>query len=184
MRLLITGHAGFVGRHFCKYFLDRDHKVVGIDNMVAGKPHEEWMFQPNDKKNFAQLFTDLRSFMANRPSREWGSSSFDLIIHCAAVVGGRVKIEEDPLAVATDLAIDAEFFNWVVRTKPMPKVIYFSSSAIYPLGWQTKELAPIFLYEDLISFNDPNIGMPDMTYGWAKLSGEYLAKFAVEKYGR
>jgi len=185
MRILVTGSHGFVGRHFCKYFLDRDHSVVGIDSMVAGKPHEEWMFQPNNKKKFSQLFADLRSFMANRPSREWGSSSFDLIIHCAAVVGGRLKIEEDPLAVATDLSIDSEFFNWVVRTRPMPKVLYFSSSAVYPAWMQTRKNqinVGDFLREDAVSF-DMEIGCPDMTYGWAKLSGEYLAKFAVEKYG-
>jgi len=27
------------------------------------------------------------------------------------------------------------------------------------------------------------LGMPDMSYGWAKLTGEYLAKLAYEKYG-
>jgi nucleoside-diphosphate-sugar epimerase len=183
MRILISGSHGFVGRHFCKYFLDRDHKVVAIDNMVAGRPHEAWMFQPNDKTHFAQLFCDLRSFMATRPSREWGPQSFDLIIHCAAVIGGRLKIEEDPLAVATDLSIDAEFFNWVVRAKPMPKVIYFSSSAIYPLEWQTKQKQHLFLHEAMVHFNGATFGVPDMTYGFAKLAGEYLAKFAAEKYG-
>lgn len=38
-------------------------------------------------------------------------ADFDLIIHLAAVVGGRMTIEGDPLMVATDLAIDAIFFN-------------------------------------------------------------------------
>lgn len=185
MRILISGSHGFVGRAFCKYFLDRGDDVVGVDSMVAGKPHEEWMFQPNSKKKFCQMFADLRSFMANRPSREWGSHSFDLIVHCAAVVGGRVKIETDPLAVATDLSIDAELFNWVVRTRPMPKVIYFSSSAAYPAWMQTQDNIINTggrLREDTITF-DAEIGAPDMTYGWAKLSGEYLAKFAVENYG-
>ena len=30
---------------------------------------------------------------------------------------------------------------------------------------------------------DTDIGMPDMSYGWAKLTHEYLAKLAYEKYG-
>ena len=32
-RVLITGVAGFVGRHFCKYFLDKKFDVIGIDNL-------------------------------------------------------------------------------------------------------------------------------------------------------
>ena len=30
---------------------------------------------------------------------------------------------------------------------------------------------------------DQNIGMPDMSYGWAKLTCEYLARLAYEKHG-
>jgi nucleoside-diphosphate-sugar epimerase len=34
----------------------------------------------------------------------------------------------------------------------------------------------------MISFDD-DIGMPDMSYGWAKLTCEYLARLAFEKHG-
>jgi GDP-L-fucose synthase len=34
----------------------------------------------------------------------------------------------------------------------------------------------------MISFKD-DIGMPDMSYGWAKLTCEYLAQLAYEKHG-
>lgn len=182
MKILITGSHGFVGRHFCKYFLDRDHQVVGIDNMIAGKPHEEWMFQPNSKEKFHQMFADVRSFFATPPNEYWGAQTFDLIVHCAAVVGGRVKIEEDPLAVATDLSIDSELFNWVVRVERKPKVIYFSSSAVYANELQTRN-NHCALNEAMMTFDTSRIGMPDMTYGFAKLAGEYLAKFAADKYG-
>src|SRR5262249_23155557 len=40
----------------------------------------------------------------------------------------------------------------------------------------------IALREDLISFQG-NIGKPDMTYGWSKLTGEYLATLAASRYG-
>ena len=65
------------------------------------------------------------------------NDQFDLIVHLAAIVGGRDTIENDPLAVGTDLSIDAEFFNWAVRTK-QSKIIYFSSSAAYQIHFQTK----------------------------------------------
>jgi GDP-L-fucose synthase len=99
----------------------------------------------------------------------------------AAIVGGRLKIEGDPLAVATDLSIDAEFFNWCVKAKPK-KIVYFSSSAVYPIGMQGRT-GYCKLSESFTNFDGTRIGVPDFTYGWAKLTGEYLAKQAVEKYG-
>lgn len=108
--------------------------------------------------------------------------NFDLIIHCAAIVGGRLNIDGDPLSVATNLSIDAEFFNWVVRAKNKPKIIYFSSSAVYPLELQTRT-GRVALSEDfVIPQHQLRIGMPDQTYGWSKLSGEVLAQCAVKDY--
>jgi len=40
----------------------------------------------------------------------------------------------------------------------------------------------VLLAENMISF-DADIGMPDMSYGWAKLTCEYLARLAFEKHG-
>ncbi|NLT41345.1 MAG: SDR family oxidoreductase [Anaerolineae bacterium] len=36
MRVLITGGAGFIGSHLCELFLERDHEVVVMDNLVTG----------------------------------------------------------------------------------------------------------------------------------------------------
>jgi nucleoside-diphosphate-sugar epimerase len=101
------------------------------------------------------------------------------VFHFAAVVGGRLKIENDPLAVAIDLSIDAEFFNWAIKVKPK-RVLYPSSSAAYPTALQTRE-GHRALKESDIRFD--NISAPDMSYGWAKLTGEYLARTAAQQYG-
>jgi nucleoside-diphosphate-sugar epimerase len=39
-----------------------------------------------------------------------------------------------------------------------------------------------FLKEDDIDF-DSDLGMPDLTYGWAKLTHEYLGRLAAKQYG-
>lgn len=150
-RVLVTGHMGFVGSHYVKYFEERNIEVVGVD-----------IKEGNDCRDFFKTSTE----------------QFDLIVHLAAIVGGRETIENDPLSVATDLSIDSEFFNWAVRTN-QKDVIYFSSSAAYPNKLQTKD-SRVMLREDHIDLND--ISSPDYTYGWAKLSGEYLASFA-KNYG-
>jgi nucleoside-diphosphate-sugar epimerase len=157
MHVLITGHQGFVGRHFFHYFdQKKECAVTGID-LKAG--HDCRDFFRQDEK----------------PAKSW-----DLVIHLAAVVGGRQLIEGDPIAVATDLSIDAELFNWAVRKKPK-KIIYYSSSAAYPVDFQTAESQQKKLVESDIDLE--HIQKPDFTYGWAKLTGELLAKYAMENYG-
>jgi nucleoside-diphosphate-sugar epimerase len=96
------------------------------------------------------------------------------VIHLAAVVGGRKMIEGSPLALAVDLSIDAEMFGWALRTKP-GCITYFSSSAAYPTALQTLNESRILKESDI---NLENIQTPDMTYGWAKLTGEMLASHA------
>jgi len=36
-RVLITGGAGFIGSHLAELFLDRDHDVVVMDNLLTGR---------------------------------------------------------------------------------------------------------------------------------------------------
>lgn len=181
MRVAVLGGAGFVGRHFVNRFLETDdNEVVVLDNLSSGLPLDQWAFQPRypDRLTFKQL--DVRTAFRDK---KFIASDFSLIIHCAAIVGGRLNIENNPLLVGTDLAIDADFFDWVTRPKAfLPKVIYFSSSAVYPNELQMRE-RHCHLFEHLQTFLSSRIGIPDMTYGWVKLTGEYLAKFAVEHYG-
>ncbi len=151
------------------------YHVTGWDNLSFGLHLDQW--RQGQERPHSFIEEDMRALvLGEQPSQ------FDLIIHCAAVVGGRLNIEGDPLAVATDLAIDSDFFNWVVRAKNNPKVIYFSSSAVYPVELQT-ERSHVKLIETLVNFETSRISMPDLTYGWAKLSGEYLARYAAKCYG-
>jgi nucleoside-diphosphate-sugar epimerase len=188
MRVLLTGGLGFIGRAFAKRLLDDGHVVTIVDNMYSGQELYDWMFKPNgwdpttrSVPNLQLMIGDCRSFFASS-GNIWSANRFDLIIHCAAIVGGRIKIEDDPLEVAIDLAIDAEFFRWVVDKKPYSKVVYFSSSAVYPLELQTRE-KHVALAEAYVNMQSTRWSKPDQSYGFVKLAGEFLAKIAHEKYG-
>jgi nucleoside-diphosphate-sugar epimerase len=115
---------------------------------------------------------DARKFFAT------DETCFDLVVHLAAIVGGRATIEGEPLSVAVDLAIDSELFQWALRTKP-GRIVYYSSSAAYPIKLQDYGSTHQLVETD-IDLND--IQSPDYTYGWAKLTGEMLAGYA-EKEG-
>ena len=46
MRIVIAGAAGFIGCHLARHYLDRGHKVVGIDNFVTGnRRNVDWLSQ-------------------------------------------------------------------------------------------------------------------------------------------
>jgi nucleoside-diphosphate-sugar epimerase len=179
-KILITGGAGFVGRRFCKHFLDVGDEVHCVDKIAADTggldPARGWpLYNPLDYGNFHFHGDDCRQWF-----RSHAEDDFSYVVHLAAMVGGRAMIENRPLAVADDLSIDAEYWQWAERARPA-KTLCFSSSAAYPIKFQ-KEGTYQLLTEDMISF-DEDIGMPDMSYGWAKLTCEYLARLAYEKHG-
>ena len=148
----------------------KDLEVIGEDERILF-----W------KGDFRDLLFRLR--MNPRYLQEEYGLNFDHfsdVFHFAAIVGGRLKIEGDPMAVALDLSIDAEFFYWICQHKP-DRVLYPSSSAAYPINLQSTSGA-IALSEGDIDFNK-NLGVPDMTYGWSKLTGEFLAQIAARHYG-
>jgi GDP-L-fucose synthase len=97
------------------------------------------------------------------------------------MVGGRLMIENNPLAVGEDLSIDSLMFTWSVKSK-VKKIINFSSSAAYPIELQSSNFYRL-LNEADIDLNGFNIGMPDLSYGWAKLTCEFLGKLAFERHG-
>lgn len=150
MDVLITGDEGFVGRQFRRRLEPRGADITGVD-VKAGQ--------------------DCRDFFRQSDRR------FDLVIHLAAIVGGRETIEGNPISVATDLSIDAEMFNWAVATG-QPRIVYYSSSAAYPVHLQRQ---PYQLKESDIDLGD--VRNPDFTYGWAKLTGEMLADYARRQAG-
>jgi len=179
-KILITGGAGFVGRRFCRRFLDAGDQVYCVDPVARDTggihPAQGWpLYKPGDYNNFQFYEEDCRVWF-----KKHMDDDFDYVFHLAAMVGGRAMIENRPLAVADDLSIDAEYWQWAEKARPT-KTLCFSSSAAYPISKQKAEDYEL-LTEDMISF-DSDIGMPDMSYGWAKLTCEYLARLAHEKHG-
>lgn len=146
MHVLVTGSSGFVGRHFVKHLVEKGHIVTEVDTQEG---------------------EDCLHFFRNHTSR------FDLALHCAAIVGGRKHIENKKLDVATNLALDSWFFQWLELSKT-PRAVYFSSSAAYPAR---KNVRDSYLKESDFSFTE----IPDETYGLVKQVGERLAQESSAK---
>lgn len=151
---LVTGSAGFVGRHMCRALDAAGYHVTGID-LVDG----------NNALDLFRLVADDR-LAAWRP---------DLVVHAAAVVGGRTMIDGRPLELAAiDLELDAGLWRWAQVARP-GRVVYLSSSAAYPVHLQRHAAGGRRLVEHDIDHRGAVLGMPDATYGLVKLVGERLA---------
>lgn len=197
---LVSGGCGFVGRNMVKRLLQTTHDYIFmIDDLSIGRHPSEWLenftseqwldveiigsekrlyFWKGDFRNLLFYLREKPRYIQEKYSLDF--DRFSDVFHFAAIVGGRLKIDGDPMIVALDLSIDAEFFYWITQHKP-ERVLYPSSSAAYPISLQTTTDA-IALSEGDIDFRK-NLGTPDMTYGWSKLTGEFLAQIAAKYYG-
>ena len=147
MRVVLTGSGGFVGRHLHRALDERGFEITCVE-LADGD--------------------DALDFFRTDDTR------YDLAVHCAAIVGGRASIDGSPLGVGTNLALDAWYMRWLIRTGT-PRAVYFSSSAAYPVALQQPGDVRRLYEEDI---NLSYMEEPDASYGWAKLTGEKLATYA------
>ena len=157
---LVTGSAGFAGRHYARVLEERGYDVTRCDTAARASG----LVFPSDDALW--VFDHSRT-------------CFDLVIHCAAHVGGRTDIDGFPMSQVVNLQLDAAMFRWALRTRP-GRVVYISSSAAYPVFLQS--LAKMYALRECEidpAFREV-IRVPDQLYGWAKLTGENLAHRARE----
>lgn len=175
-RILVTGGAGFVGRHMITALQQRDD-VSQIYSVDLRDMQVNWDLRIPAHLHIIQ---DLRTYLRS------DTGHFDLVIHCAYHVGGRQGIDHAKRNLALNLELDAALFDWAVQTG-QPRILYFSSSAVYPRWIQTSApdpgsglVLPHLLNEELCIATGELGGAPDADYGWAKLTGERLAANARE----
>ncbi|MFL6145573.1 MAG: NAD-dependent epimerase/dehydratase family protein [Labedaea sp.] len=107
MRALVTGSAGFVGRHMTAELLRRGWDVTAVD-IAPGR--YGWQ---------SELTAWLRE----------GKSVYDLVVHAAAWTPHRQAIDSSPQMHLNNAVLDAELFSWAARTG-QGRVLYFSSCAV------------------------------------------------------
>lgn len=154
-KALITGSSGFIGRNFLRHLESQGWSIWGGD-LLEG--------------------IDVLDLL-----RSDDDTVFDLVIHAAYHVGGRAAIDGVNMNLAKNLELDAALFQWAVRTSQR-RVIYFSSSAAYPLRYQTQDWVQYWGHDraplEEVDIEPGKTLTPDAHYGWAKLTGERLAEVA------
>lgn len=168
MRILISGAAGFLGRRFAEHYDTEDNRLTLIDNLQS--PYARAY-----GTTWGQFFIqDIREFIRYGYAK---GKVYDLFFHFAAPVGGREKIEGDPLFNAESLEIDSAVFRWAVSRVNL--MVYPSSSAVYPTWMQNAPIYDPLEERDFTVDNLDSWGVPDEMYGFTKLAGEVLAAKAA-----
>ena len=109
MKILITGHKGFIGSHFYKKMIEMGFDVTGIDILDG---------------------FDCFSFFKTC------SNVYDFVFHFACYVEPSISLKNVKQSnVGYDLSIDSSLFSWALHTK-QKNIVYFSSSCVYPICLQ------------------------------------------------
>jgi len=143
---LITGSRGFVGRHMTHYLRERDFDVHGID-LVDDVKHDAFSV-----------------FRLDAPR-------YDLVVHAAAQSPHRVGIDTNAESFPYNLALDAELFEWAIRTG-QSRIVYLSSSAVYSNQLHRRAHGHSFREYEALEFE------PFDDYGRTKRIGEVMAQRA------
>jgi nucleoside-diphosphate-sugar epimerase len=173
MKALITGGCGFIGRHFSKHLSSEGYDVTIVDDMSSNSSLYPIQWLSHLKCNVNFIEKDVVEFLKAT------NEKFDIVIHAAAIVGGRSVIENDPLLVSKNITFDTEMFRWIERNNP-ERFIYFSSSAVYPIKYQGTTNYKKLCLEDIDVVKDV-IAIPDLTYGWSKLTGEFMLQILAKR---
>ena len=59
--VLITGGAGFIGSHLCEFMLDRDYRIICMDNLITGS--EDNIAHILQNKNFQFIKHDVTNYI-------------------------------------------------------------------------------------------------------------------------
>lgn len=203
--ILVTGGAGFVGRWLTESLLVEGADVWIVDDLSTGLHPTAWAErvgataagEAGGVQRFDHPFGGITFVQADAVAffgaqlrlpgfdprlGEIRLPHFAQAFHLASVVGGRTKIESQPLHVGIDLAIDSMFMLWAAEAGRVERMLYASSSAAYPVELQAEE-GSVALDERAIDLPNARIAMPDLTYGWSKLTGEYLTYLLASVHG-
>jgi len=136
---LITGCAGFIGSHMTDFLLKKNHKVIGVDNLISGKKinlenalkHKSFLFIKNDLINIKKFIKKIKKI--------------DYVFHFAGH-GELIPSIENPIEyLKNNTLMTAELLDTIYSNNiKIKKFVYAASSSCYGINnSKTTEKSPI-----------------------------------------
>lgn len=128
MKILVTGSAGFIGKHVCDLLFQHGHTVQGVDAFLR-QVHGLY-----DKRKVRQW--EWCTTVGN-VAQSWGGSewdTYDAVIHLAAEVGVAQSMYEPARYVNANTLDTIKLWERVVKHKNIKRFVQASSMSIYGEG--------------------------------------------------
>lgn len=164
MNILVTGAAGFIGSNLVDLLLEKNHKVLGIDNFSTGK--KEFLSKAFQNSNFTIIDKDINDMGLENDNFK----NIDAIFHLAA----NADVKDGPKHPTKDLkenTINTSKILEIGRKNKIKKIIFSSTGSVYGEHFEipTKE--------------DSSFPIQTSLYGASKLAGEGLLSSYSYAYG-
>jgi UDP-glucuronate 4-epimerase len=186
MKVLVTGAAGFIGFHVVKRLLERDHMVVGLDNindyydvnLKFGRLHELGIPREKIKERILVNsetephfgFVRLDAALRVNLDEVFRIEQFDLVCHLAAQAGVRYSLKNPHAYIDSNIVA---FMNVLeaCRCYRIKHLVYASSSSVYGLN----QSMPFSTHD--------NVDHPLSLYAATKKANELMAHTYSHLYG-
>lgn len=129
--ILVTGAAGFIGFHTCRYLLERGDRVTGLDNL------NNYYDVSLKKARLSRLtnhetFTFVQADLADRNAVEklFSANSFEIVINLAAQAGVRYSTTNPHAYLDSNLTGFMHILEGC-RQQAVRHLVYASSSSVY-----------------------------------------------------
>ena len=157
MHIFITGIAGFLGSNLADYYVNKNYKVSGCDNLVGGD--RDFV---NPKAIFYQGDCEDLDFMTR------ATKGVDVICHAAAYAHEGLSSISPTLVCNNNVTGSVSVFTSGIRNK-VKRIVYCSSMARYG------NIKVPFNENDLINPVDP--------YGVSKVAAERILQILCDTHG-
>ena len=177
MSIIVTGAAEFIGFHVCKALLDRDNRVIGVENLneyYDPRLKQARLDQLMVRRGFEFHKIDISDRDAMFALVE-AESNVDRVIHFAAQAGGRYSLQNPYADVKTNVMGHLVVMEACCRLSGLKHLVYASSSSVYgannklPFSVEDRVDSPVSLYtatkraDELMSYCYSNLYGLSMT---------------------
>jgi len=131
MKILVTGHAGFIGFHLCRRLIADGHLVAGIDAMVPyydvrlKERRVEMLARSNAFRGHEVNLVDMQ-----RTRAVIEAEAPDVIIHLAAQAGVRYALEQPRSYIESNVVGSYNIIE-ACRERPVKHLMFASTSSVY-----------------------------------------------------